>query len=241
MGIKYEDEDPVAEVMEETFGMSKVQQGQVAFNRYKIVIAEMRLKAAAHIVADDETNIVAVEYAGQAKAITKAIEKKRKELVGPLNEVVSQINQFTKPLVAELAEIDQGLNRKITIYKLAQERERLERQRKANEAAQKIQAEINKEAEKLGETPAIVVQPVVLEVATVTRTDSGSASLRTTWTFEVEDFALLPNKYKLADRAAINSEVKAGIRQIPGVRIFEETKTCIRSASIPAIDQFDKF
>jgi len=86
-----------------------------------------------------------------------------------------------------------------------------------------------------------VVAPVVQEVAKVTRTSAGSATQTTTWTYEVTDFAAMPDQYKLEDKVGLNKAVKGGIRQIPGVRIYEVQGTRIRSAALPAFDNLEQF
>jgi len=239
--MNFDLDTPETEIMEETFGLSKIEQAQIDFRRYEQNLAEMREKATAHLITDAPTNEQAVILAGQSKAMFKAIEKKRKEVIGPASEFVSGVNQTVKPLTSALTEIETGLKQKITRYAIEQEKQRLEAQRKANEESARLQKEINAAAIQANETPCIVVSPVVAEPAKVTRTASGSASLRTTWAFAVEDFAVLPDKYKMVDRVSINNDIKAGIRNIPGVRVYEEQSTTIRAASIPKFDSLEQF
>ena len=239
--MNFDLEDPTAEMAEETFALSKIEQVQIDFKRYEKNLAEMASNAGTHLINDTATNEQAVVMAGQAKAMFKAIEKKRKEVIAPASEFVAAVNQLVKPLTGILTGIETGLKQRITRYDQEQTLKRLEAQRKANEDADRLQKEIDAAAKESGETPAIVVQSVALDVPKITRTSSGSSSQRTTWAFEVEDFAALPDKFKQIDRVALNAEVKAGIRQIPGVRIYQEQSTQIRSASIPKWDDNEKF
>ena len=241
MNFDLDTDDPAIEIQEATFGLSKIQQAELEFKRYESVLVEMAAKAGTHLIVDAKTNEEAVVLAGQSKSMFRTIEKKRKEVIGPASEFVAHVNQLVKPLTGILTGIENGLKQRITRYAQEQERERLERQRKANEEAAKLQAEIDKAAKDANEQSVVVVSPVVVEQPKVTRTASGSASLRTTWTFKVTDFALLPDKFKQVDKVAINAEVKAGIREIPGVRIFEEQSTTIRAASIPKWDSLEQF
>jgi hypothetical protein len=48
------------------------------------------------------------------------------------------------------------------------------------------------------------------------------------WTFEIVDRNLVPNGYWIIDEAAIKADVAKGLRDIPGVRIYEETITTFR-------------
>jgi hypothetical protein len=48
------------------------------------------------------------------------------------------------------------------------------------------------------------------------------------WTYEVIDANLLPREYLVVNTTAINTAVKGGVREIPGVRIYEDTSLTIR-------------
>ena len=54
------------------------------------------------------------------------------------------------------------------------------------------------------------------------RTEAGSVTIRSAWKFEVVDMAALPDEYKIADAVKLGKVVRAGVREIPGVRIYEE-------------------
>lgn len=244
LGTKAEDfyrENTTVEILEENFSLSRIEQARIDFDKYKVSVAVMDQKAAALDIIDDATNQTAVEMAGQSAAMFKKIEDKRKEIVKEPNEFIKAVNAFAKQYTERLDDIKRLLGFKITRYDQEQTRSRLEAQRKANEEAKRLQDEIDAAAKANNETPAVVVAPVVFETPKITRTSAGSASQKTTWTFEVKDFAALPDKFKQVDRVAINAEVKAGIRQIPGVRIYQEQKTQIRSAALPQFDNLEQF
>ena len=48
------------------------------------------------------------------------------------------------------------------------------------------------------------------------------------WTFEVVDRNQVPNGYWIIDEGAIKADVAKGVREIPGIRIYEETITTFR-------------
>ncbi len=48
------------------------------------------------------------------------------------------------------------------------------------------------------------------------------------WTFEITDRNQVPNGYWIIDEAAIRAEITNGVREIPGVRIYEEAVTTFR-------------
>lgn len=50
------------------------------------------------------------------------------------------------------------------------------------------------------------------------RTESGTTSYISQWTYEVEDVSKIPARYLIADptnKAAVNESIRAGIREIP--------------------------
>lgn len=98
------------------------------------------------------------------------------------------------------------------------ERDRLEALRKAEEEAKANAVEA-----------PVVAAPVVQEAPKVTRTEAGSASQRKVWTFEIEHPEAVPREYLTVDEKKIRDAVRMGVREIAGVRIFEESKTVFRS------------
>jgi hypothetical protein len=78
------------------------------------------------------------------------------------------------------------------------------------------------------ETP-LVAFPVVAEQDKVVRTAAGSASFAHDWTFEIQDVNLIPRNYLVPDEKAIRQAVKGGMREIPGIRIFEQTMAKVRA------------
>ena len=74
-----------------------------------------------------------------------------------------------------------------------------------------------------------VVAPVIPETQRAVRTEEGSAHQRRVWSYEVMDAALIPVEYKIVNEQSIRDAIKMGIREIAGVRIFEEVKTVFRT------------
>lgn len=57
---------------------------------------------------------------------------------------------------------------------------------------------------------------------------TGYASRR--WTFEVENLAAVPRHYMAIDNAAIREAIASGVREIPGLRIYQEEKFTVKGA-----------
>lgn len=125
------------------------------FKKYEIQIGLMDGKVAAHRVTDDASNSVAVEMTTQAKGLSQAIEKKRKEIKEPYLAVTKALDGFCKGLIDRLSGTQQVINEKIQPYLQKKERERLEAERKTREKAARLQAEaeaeLKKKADRLAE------------------------------------------------------------------------------------------
>jgi chromosome segregation ATPase len=67
-----------------------------------------------------------------------------------------------------------------------------------------------------------VVEAVPQEIATAARGSVGAVVGRMTWTFEVLDLALVPPKYLALNDVLVRSAVRDGVREIPGLRIYQE-------------------
>ena len=149
----------------------------------------------------------------------KAIEAKRKEFVSPIQEHLRAINDAFKTLTEPLLLADQITRTKVLGYNQEQERIRQE------------QEEINRlrmeAAEKEMELKGELSEPVGLVETTPEppkhyHADMGTATTKKIKKWEVVDFALVPDEYKMPDAVKIGKVVRAGIPTISGIRIWDE-------------------
>jgi hypothetical protein len=193
-----------------------------------------KIKAAAesavnHVVQDEDSLKVAVSAGGSLKRLINAIEAQRKTVIAGPDAFVRGVNSFCKIFKDEAQKATGALNRKCSTYKAKVESERRARDAKAREEAERLQKEINAKAEAGGyEAPEVVVVPEDREES-VTRTEDGSsAHTRKTWTFEVVDFTKVPDRYKTLNEKMINADIRAGIREADGLRIFQKETTVFK-------------
>lgn len=107
----------------------------------------------------------------------------------------------------------------------AEEKERLAAAGKLDEAtAAALDKTIEEETAAALAPAPIIVAPVFAPAPTTTRTSAGGSFAKRPWVFEITDIALVPRKYLVVDEASIRRDVAAGIREIPGVHIHQETK-----------------
>lgn len=153
--------------------------------------------------------------------VKKAFEEKRKEYVKPLQDYVKEVNEAFKTLMLPIEQADSITRNKILAYQKEQERIRQEQEeinRMRLEAAQK-------EMELKGElTESVDLVKVATEAPTRIHTDMGTVGQRDNWKWEVMDFALVPNEYKMINSGILTPVIKAskGKIIIPGIRIFNK-------------------
>lgn len=152
--------------------------------------------------------------------LKKALEEKRREYTKPLQDHLKGINDTFKMLMAPIETADQVTRKKILAFQAEQDRIRREEEeinRLRLEAAQKEAALHNGEISE----PVQLVE-VSPEAPKRISTDMGMVKTTTIWKFEVIDFSLLPDRFKMENATLIGKVVRAGEREIPGVRIWCE-------------------
>lgn len=109
------------------------------FDQLSAEIATFIAPAKAVVVDSKETCERAMTSAQQVKKLEKAVEARRKELVGPLNDQVKRINDYAKKILEPLAGADSHIKKQLIGWERKLEDERREAQRKidAEAAAQR--------------------------------------------------------------------------------------------------------
>ena len=226
------------------------------FDRFQGQIDAMRAQAAAVQVTDQESHDTALTMIGEAKQMAKRIETKRVEVKAPYLNVCKAIDGFAGPLVQSVKGIAGALEDKIRPWIIEQDRKRraaeAEARRAAEEARRKAEAEAQEKARLAAAQaadrneppppPEPVVMPAMPAVPTETRSrvDTATASVDLVWDWHIEDLdeflsygpAVMAREKEIVKAMApwINAQVKAGVREIPGVAIYqtEKVKTRVR-------------
>lgn len=158
--------------------------------------------------AEEAINLVA-----KVKGYFKKIEEMRKQINEPFRRQMAINNERVKPFTDKLEQIEKILKGKIEIWK---------KKRQEEEKQKEQEAKLMQDALQLDVTPYMTIQTEV-------RTSEALTYEKTEWKFEVECLALIPINYICVDEEKVKAMLKAGIREIPGLRIYEEKKTIIRS------------
>lgn len=159
----------------------------------------------------DSANVFIKQISGQLKKI----EEKRKTFTQPLNQSLKEINKTFKELTKPLEKIKSILAQKVMVWrkqeqdKIRAEQERIE---KEEERRRKIQEAHEKKGHEVAE-PVVMKRPEPLQETDTTQT-------RKVWKFEI--VGIIPLEYMTVNEVEIREAIRSGIREIPGIRIYQE-------------------
>lgn len=202
-----------------------------------------QLKAAAEraVCIDQDTAGRCADLGKQIAAAAKVIEDARKTVKEPYLEAGRAVDNAARVIAAPLTDAGNKVKAKVETY-VREERAKAEAERRRQEEARRAEearlAEERAKAEAEGK-PAPEPEPLpevapAVETAPI-RGDYGSlASARTVWKHEITDlaaaFKAVSNNEKVREAIdkAIGALVRSGVREIEGVRIFEDQAVSFR-------------
>ena len=183
-------------------------------------------------------------------AVTSVLDKHVKGLTDALVGIQRTVNTKLQPYLQKKEQERLDAQRKAEAEARAiqakLEAEEAEKRRRTEEAA-RLEALKNgadqREAEEAAKVAAAMVEPAPVVVAQAMPTESkisteaGTAKLETEWTFEILNFRELPDQclearkeeIEKAVRPWLNLQIKSGIRNLPGCRVFEISKLKTRT------------
>lgn len=171
-------------------------------------------KATAILIETAEQMEGASEFLKQVVVRKKRIEELRIFFTKPLNDHIRDINAQFKKAINPLEAIEKEVKGKMVDYRrIENERIEKERMRKLKEA-EKLKTESLRE-ERIEEAEKI-------QQETKVETASGSTRFKKVWKFEVLEEAEVPRAYLEVNESLIRRAVADGVREIPGVRIYED-------------------
>jgi len=210
------------------YSLPVVANSNVILTRFDAEVDNLLMLVQAHQVNGPDSQGQAVILAGNAKKINAAIEKIRVDLVAPALEHQRKVNALAKGYQDKLKAAENDLKHKIASYQQKVEMERRKDESAALEAARKLQEEVNRDAKKAGVAPVQVLAQVIAPQPVKIRTEVGTAYQHTEWRHEIIDTSLVPKEYLMVDERKIREAIKAGVRDIPGCRIYEEKSIRMR-------------
>lgn len=220
------------------------------YRNYVADIEQTVLMLAAMTITDRATAKKLSDGIAECKKMHDHIESIRRGQVDPLNDQVKSYNDTWRPLTDVLTAWGKEGKRQLLAYQ-QQEREaearRAEAARKAQEAAAKAEAEAlakleaakTKKQREKAEAQVQAASGQMLEARLAEpmpmvegfRSDHGSNTSRWPWRFTVHDPSLVPRQFLMVDEKAIRAAVchEGGVRDIPGVHIYQEETLATRS------------
>jgi hypothetical protein len=188
----------------------------------------LALEALPPIFGDDDL----VPYSERAKLLKQAagvVEKARKQEKDSILQAGRTVDDWFARLAAPLKAAADTVVAAIN----AHQRKMLEEKRKADEAARREAEERAKAEATPFDDPVPAPAPVVpIKAAEAVRVvGSGgrvTATAQTVWKAEVIDPAAVPRQYLTVNEMAIKAAVAGGVREIPGIRIYEDVRTVVR-------------
>lgn len=170
------------------------------------------------VIASDDDIRASTNDLSIIAGVKKAIESQRQDYVKPINDHLKAVNNAFKGFTQPLTEADSLFREKVLGYRAEQERIRTEQERINDLRMEAAKAEMELKGEI---TEAVDLAPVQREAPARYHGEVGTLGTSKQWHFEVEDFALLPDEYKVADTTKIRKVVQAGAT-VPGVKAWQE-------------------
>ncbi len=175
------------------------------------------------------------------KLSMKEIEARRKEITNPLDEAKKAAMLQQNKMLAPMVQIEKQLKGKVGGYLSEKQRLQEEADRKLREAEiakkEAAKAEIMEQAEmseselaldgaiKIDEEIEELKTAPITKISTAHRGTFSGAYQKTVKKWRVVDKKLVPAEFLIVDEKQIGALVRAGRKEIPGIRIWDERIT----------------
>jgi len=189
---------------------------------------KLRTFAASLVVDSADSAKLATDTLSTIAQVKKGLKEKREEFVKPLNGHVKAVNDAFKALSEPIEEADRTVREKVAAHLKAEQARREEEQR-----INRLRQEAAEAEARLTGAPAEPVQLIHSPGPERTVTESGAMGGRKIWKWELEDLSKVPDEYKILNEALIGKVVRAGMRNIPGIRIYQETIVTVETKKAP--------
>jgi hypothetical protein len=200
------------------------------FEPYEKQIQKIKQKMDDFIVDSDKSVALCTEAVAKSARLIKDMEEERKHTIKNPDKFVRAVNRFVKNYRDQVDGIVKSGKTKIGNYEYKKELKRREKEAEAAKTTAKLQAEIDRKAKEGGYEPVQMPAMVAPRSEGPVRTESGTASTMMVWTFEIEQEMEVPRDYLVVDKKLVEAAIKAGIREIPGIRIYEQPTVRIRTS-----------
>ena len=209
-----------------------------------VQVEAMESRTALLAVANQDAFNLAAESVQVAKRMLKELEDQRKSENRVFDVKIGENNARYQPLALKLKTLISALDGKMgefTRRQLAEQAAERARQLKAAEEAATAKAAAETLPWDEVVVPAVVIAPAPPPIKPTTVTTEGAVAMRENWKCEIENVDLVPEfvihpktKAKVflfyVDQVALGEVVRAGLHEIPGVKIWSDfSSTKVRS------------
>jgi hypothetical protein len=198
--------------------MKEQENNTVSIVPFKRKITTVQKQVEGFKITDNDTMVVATDTLSIIKDISKAMEKQRKLRVDPLNKEVKDINAEYKPLSTDLEKAEKYIKSEMISYSN-------EVDRKAAEAAAKLEARVEKGT--MRTDTAMRKMDDIETMGSSVEGNKGSINFRMVRVVKIVDVTKIPAKYlndeKVLDaiKSAVRTDVMNGTL-VDGVEVVEE-------------------
>jgi predicted RecB family endonuclease len=192
-------------------------------------IMEMRQYAESLQIDGPKKMEMAIQLDADAKNLIKAIKLKVAQVIEVPETFCKTAKGIQKTLTEDIERVRYSVGSKMIDYRKFLDLEREKQQNQIAEANKALQAKLDEQAKDSGvPAPQLTVVPLPPPEKTIRTSTGESVTFKTRWTYEVTNPDSVPRDICDPSHRKIADAVKAGIREISGVRIFETTDTATR-------------
>ena len=210
-------------------------EGKIAEIQKDIVVVEKQSQKMA-VVKSEEDVKKAVEFLGQLKSRFDRLEELRLFFVKEPTQHISKVNTMFREQKVPFTDMIGKVKKAVGSYRMAEEL----KARKEEERLAKLQEAKNKKREEAGKEIDLTPAPIIKRVEKTIETESGKSTAKKVWKFEIEAVLELPlnmrrailflAKEKGIIDTIIKEQVKNGVREIKGVKIYEDFDVNIKAS-----------
>lgn len=197
------------------------------FEGYRAKIKELKAEVEKYKIESDDDAAALTALLGTVATFRSNVEDTRKAEIKEADTYVRGVNSFVKSFRDDLDAITRNGKQKIGQFSYQKELERREEQKKLELARVEEQRRLDAMAKEKDVAPVVVPKMVAPVKTAPIRTETGKSATAFEWTWKLTNLSELPREYMRENPAALDQAVKAGIRKIPGVTIYEKPKVRI--------------
>ena len=153
----------------------------------------------------------ALEFAGEARKMKKRIEGTRLKITEPYRDFVTEINTTAKKYTERLDSVSKTVEGKLHEWKCAEDNKALAH-------------DISASMEGCGDALDLAIQDTRKIEAR-----NCIASTKDIWKYDIANMREIPIEYLEINDLCVKQAIKSGLRSIPGLKIYKETVTQLRS------------